>query len=99
MWNESKQRWISTAAGELVPGDMFRLTMSQEERKNSDTASDKTEKQQELIVPVDALVIKGQCLTNEAILTGESVPQIKKTQSPTQMFFSKRMLIFIKKTD
>jgi magnesium-transporting ATPase (P-type) len=30
-----------------------------------------------LIVPVDALVLEGQCLTNEAILTGESVSQVK----------------------
>ena len=72
VWNESKQRWVSTAAGQLVPGDMFRLTMSQ----IHDDAG-KAQKQQELIVPVDALVVKGQCLTNEAILTGESVPQIK----------------------
>lgn len=72
VWNESKQRWVSTAAGQLVPGDMFRLTMSQ----MHDDAG-KAQRQQELIVPVDALVVKGQCLTNEAILTGESVPQIK----------------------
>ena len=77
VWNESKQRWVSTAAGQLVPGDIFRLTMSQEEDKTTKKASKKVHKQQELIVPVDALVIKGQCLTNEAILTGESVPQVK----------------------
>ena len=77
VWNESKQRWVSTSAGQLVPGDIFRLTMSQEQLENTDDASNKTQNQRELIVPVDALVVKGQCLTNEAILTGESVPQIK----------------------
>ncbi len=71
VWKESKQKWISTPAGQLVPGDIFRLTM------NQDTTDDKTQNQNEHIVPVDALVVKGQCLTNEAILTGESVPQIK----------------------
>lgn len=71
VWNESKQQWVSTPAGKLVPGDIFKLTMNTQDEES------KTQKQQELIVPVDALVVKGQCLTNEAILTGESVPQIK----------------------
>jgi hypothetical protein len=75
VWKESKQRWVSAAAGHLVPGDMFRLTMSQQQQHAGDAG--KAQKQQELIVPVDALVVKGQCLTNEAILTGECVPQIK----------------------
>jgi len=73
VWKESKQRWKSVSAGQLVPGDIFRLTMDPQLGSHTN----ETQKQTELIIPVDALVLKGQCLTNEAILTGESVPQIK----------------------
>ena len=33
---------------------------------------------EEYVIPVDALLLGGQCLTNEAVLTGESVPQSKR---------------------
>jgi hypothetical protein len=61
VWRSDKSKWVRCKAGDLVPGDIFRL-------HSSDT---------NLVVPVDALVVKGQCLTNEAVLTGESVPQVK----------------------
>lgn len=54
--------WEITHASKIVPGDIFRL--SAEEGS--------------IAIPVDALILKGQCLTNEAILTGESVPQVKQ---------------------
>jgi hypothetical protein len=71
VWNKAKKKWTTTVAGNIIPGDIFRLKM-----QNDDDDDDNVQKK-ELIVPVDALVLKGQCLTNEAILTGESVPQIK----------------------
>jgi cation-transporting ATPase 13A1 len=59
--NRGLGRWESTTASDLVPGDVFRIGHNQ-----STT-----------VIPVDALLLQGQCLVNEAILTGESVPQIK----------------------
>jgi hypothetical protein len=60
----AKKKWVSTTASELIPGDIFLLPQAQ----NST----------EFVIPVDALLLDGQCLTNEAVLTGESVPQSKR---------------------
>lgn len=62
-----KKKWVSTTASELIPGDIFLLP----EKQNST----------EFVIPVDALLLDGQCLTNEAILTGESVPQSKRVMN------------------
>ncbi|KAL3911610.1 MAG: hypothetical protein SGARI_001565 [Bacillariaceae sp.] len=61
VWRSDKKKWVRCTAGDLVPGEIFQFTNA--------TGN--------LIVPVDALVLKGQCLTNEAVLTGESVAQVK----------------------
>jgi manganese-transporting P-type ATPase len=72
IYENDKGHWRPALAGDLVPGDIFRLGDSNSRQTNGGNATT-----DELIVPVDALVIKGQCLTNEAVLTGESVPQVK----------------------
>jgi magnesium-transporting ATPase (P-type) len=61
--NGKKKRWVKTTADELIPGDIFVMTQ--------------TGKKDEMVIPVDALLLDGQSLTNEAVLTGESVPQSK----------------------
>ena len=58
-----KKDWIQIEASHILPGEVFVLTM--------ESSSD------HVVIPVDALVLGGQCLTNEAVLTGESVPQSK----------------------
>ena len=61
--NESGDRtWISKTAGELIPGDIFVMKQNGNEH---------------FTMPVDALLLAGQTLVNEAVLTGESVPQSK----------------------
>lgn len=56
------RRWVSKRAGDLIPGDVFVMT------QNNNTS---------VTMPVDALLLSGQTLVNEAVLTGESVPQSK----------------------
>lgn len=62
--NTTERVWEKTTAGELLPGEIFCLS-----RETNNSSS--------LVLPVDALLLNGQCLTNEAVLTGESVPQSK----------------------
>ena len=57
-------QWQELAASELLPGDVFYLQGAGPG--------------QTLHVPVDSLILNGGCVTNEAVLTGESVPQVKR---------------------
>lgn len=71
IFRNDTNEWVSAMAGDLIPGDMFRfgnITTNGSNKHNSTS---------EITFPVDALVLKGRALTNEAVLTGESVPQAK----------------------
>lgn len=39
-------------------------------------------------VPCDCILIAGECIMNEAILTGESVPIIKEALKPNLLLFN-----------
>ena len=56
-------RWSMTSSDELVPGDIISLI-------SNDTAP---------VVPCDGVLLSGSCVVNEAMLTGESVPQVKES--------------------
>ena len=57
------KKWVQTTALDIFPGDVFIMT--------------KANQHEDMVIPVDALLLNGQCLMNEAVLTGESVPQSK----------------------
>jgi len=61
--DEAKAEWVQVSPKDLLPGDVFVIAQSQ----TSHT----------LTIPVDALLLEGTCVTEEAALTGESVPQAK----------------------
>eukprot|EP00002_Diphylleia_rotans_P031255 TRINITY_DN6487_c0_g1_i1.p1 TRINITY_DN6487_c0_g1~~TRINITY_DN6487_c0_g1_i1.p1 ORF type:complete len:1188 (+),score=202.34 TRINITY_DN6487_c0_g1_i1:53-3616(+) len=58
-----ERKWTSIPTDKLVPGDLISL--------NRMTGAD-------TICPCDALLLEGTCITDEAMLTGESVPQLKE---------------------
>jgi hypothetical protein len=64
LYDTIKKKWKRTTASDLLPGDIFLLKAS-------------AQNLEDVVIPVDALLLDGQCLTNEAVLTGESVPQSK----------------------
>ena len=70
--------WIKISVQEIVPGDVLSLTS---EPAISDGRGG--ESTQHNSVPADLLLLKGNAVVDEALLTGESIPQIKAPFDPS----------------
>lgn len=68
---ESSDWVLLQSSDDLLPADIFFIEVNENgEKKNSNTKSP-------IVIPVDALLLDGSCVTEEAALTGETVPQAK----------------------
>lgn len=56
------KKWQSVLSDKLTPGDIVSIT-----RANNDQT-----------VPCDLLLLRGSCIVDESLLTGESIPQMKE---------------------
>jgi cation-transporting ATPase 13A1 len=73
-------KWEMQSSDELVPGDVISITIIDQTRIASRRKDNHViDKHEDRIIPCDAFLIRGSCVVNEAMLTGESVPQLKET--------------------
>jgi cation-transporting ATPase 13A1 len=56
-----QKKWVSVLSDSIFPGDIVSIVRSKEGK----------------VVPCDILLMHGSCIINEAMLTGESTPQLK----------------------
>lgn len=74
--------WMEICSDVVVPGDIISLTAdkpvlpdARDHRKKVETNNSFEGK----VMPCDVLLVRGNCVVNEAMLTGESVPKVKES--------------------
>lgn len=73
-------KWSTIQTDELLPGDVVSIGKCIFVALNRlDLTSQTVRQQTETAIPADILLIKGTCIVNEAMLSGESTPLLKES--------------------
>jgi cation-transporting ATPase 13A1 len=72
-------KWAEVVSSELVPGDLVSVCKQEHfrSRRRSDSLAVRTKPDSG--VPCDLLLLRGTCIVNEAMLSGESTPLLKES--------------------
>lgn len=70
-------QWQLHLSDQLMPGDIISITSNSV--SVATTSPNEGATSEEAPVPCDLLLVRGSCVANEAMLTGESVPQVKES--------------------
>lgn len=81
--------WVPCESNNIFPGDLISIVSSDTE----------TESNENRVVPCDIMLLKGTCVVNEAMLTGESVPKMKESITLDHFNEAKEKLIEKNSTD
>lgn len=68
--------WDVVSSEALVPGDVISVTATIASRQ---AGAGLETQQMSVTMPCDAVIVGGSCVVNEAMLTGESTPQVKES--------------------
>jgi len=70
--------WSPVLSSDLLPGDICSLRSPNESDSSYLFAQHRGSSPTEILVPCDLLLLRGDCIMNEAMLTGESIPKLKE---------------------
>ena len=78
------QGWVAVSIAELVPGDIVSCKMTHAKHSASHSKQKQYPKaSRHARIPADILILQGDAVVDESLLTGESVPQLKVPISET----------------
>ena len=60
-------KWVGIESNEVLPNELVAIKFEKDEKL-----------QEHNVIPCDMVVVHGNAIVNESILTGESVPQVKE---------------------
>lgn len=90
IWTLRDSKWSIIQSDTLLPGDIISVSRSaatadpkkseaKTKEKKTDDDKEKDHSVPDRSIPADALILRGTCIVNEAMLSGESTPLLKES--------------------
>ncbi|CAK8996917.1 Probable manganese-transporting ATPase PDR2 (Protein MALE GAMETOGENESIS IMPAIRED ANTHERS) (Protein PHOSPHATE DEFICIENCY RESPONSE 2) [Durusdinium trenchii] len=79
IWVFRESKWNRVMSNELLPGDICSIVRFAYAHSMYAGRGASSGDEDQALVPCDMLLLRGSCVVNEAMLTGESVPKMKES--------------------